>query len=175
MGTDVAEERARKLYREIKDAIIKEGIESLVLSLDLAEVAPLYRDIVRAREDDAELRRQLQAIRALDARAHYPVLLAGYAAAGDEDGGEEKLSLLASALVTMFVRYNVIGGRETTVWSPPSTTSQPSCARRRTSTLQSQPSPRSRLMPKTSSSGSSAGASAASRRRDLTGFLTGCR
>jgi hypothetical protein len=43
------------------------------------------------------------------------VLLSGYAAAGDEEGGKETLRVLASALVTMFVRYNVIGGRETTV------------------------------------------------------------
>ncbi|MFN0152836.1 MAG: DUF262 domain-containing protein [Gaiella sp.] len=107
--------KARKLYREIKDTIVKEDIESLVLSLDLAEAAPLYRDIVRGREDDAELRRQLEAIRALGAKALYPVLLAGYTAAGDADDGKEKLRMLASALVTMFVRYNVIGGRETTV------------------------------------------------------------
>jgi hypothetical protein len=43
------------------------------------------------------------------------VLLAGYAAAGEEPAGKEKLRMLTSALVTMFVRYNVIGGRETTV------------------------------------------------------------
>jgi hypothetical protein len=73
--------KARKLYREIKDTIEKENIESLALSLDLAETAPLYRDIFRAREDDPELRRQLEAIRALGAKALYPVLLAGYAAA----------------------------------------------------------------------------------------------
>jgi hypothetical protein len=80
----------------------------------LAETAPLYRDIVRAREDDPELRRQLEAIRMLGAKALYPALLAGYAAAeGDE--AKERLQTLASALVTMFVRYNVIGGRETTV------------------------------------------------------------
>lgn len=107
--------KARKLYREIKDTILTDDIASLDLSLDLAETAPLYRDIVRAREEDPELRRQLEAIRALGAKALYPVLLAGYAAAGDEENGKVKLRLLASALVTMFVRYNVIGGRETTV------------------------------------------------------------
>jgi hypothetical protein len=59
--------KARKLYREIKETIVTEDIESLALSLDLAETAPLYRDIVRAREDNADLQRQLQAIRALEA------------------------------------------------------------------------------------------------------------
>ncbi len=106
--------KARKLYREIKDKIIAENIESLGMSLDLAETAPVYRDIVRAREDDPELRRLLQGIRALGAKALYPALLSGYAVAeGDE--GKEKLRVLASALTAMFVRYNVIGGRETTV------------------------------------------------------------
>lgn len=71
-------------------------------------------NIARAREDDPELRRLLEGIRALGAKALYPALLSGYAAA-DGDEGIEKLRLLASALTTMFVRYNVIAGRETTV------------------------------------------------------------
>jgi hypothetical protein len=107
--------KARKLYREIKDTIETEDVESLALSLDLAETAPLYRDIVRGREEDPELRRLLEATRALGAKALYPAMLSGYAAAEDDEEGRETLRRLASALVTMFVRYNVIGGRETTV------------------------------------------------------------
>jgi hypothetical protein len=107
--------RARKLYREIRERIQEEDIPSLQLSLDLAETAPVYRDIVRARDDDPDLRRELEGIRALGAKALYPVLLSGYASAGDEEGAKEKLRRLANGLVTMFVRYNVIGGRETTV------------------------------------------------------------
>jgi hypothetical protein len=106
--------KARKLYREIKDTILVEDIDSLSMSLDLAESAPVYRDIVRAREDDPELRRLLEGIRSLGAKSLYPALLAGYAVAGDDDG-KQKLRKLAAALTAMFVRYNVIGGRETTV------------------------------------------------------------
>ncbi len=106
--------KARKLYREIKQTIINENIESLAMSLDLAETAPVYRDIVRAREDEPELRRLLEGIRALDAKALYPAMLAGYAVADGEDA-KEKLRLVARALTAMFVRYNVIGGGETTV------------------------------------------------------------
>jgi hypothetical protein len=106
--------KARKLYREIKDKIINENIESLALSLDLAETAPIYRDIVRARDDDPELQRLLEGIRALGAKALYPALLSGYAVAEGDDG-KGKLRNLARALTTMFVRYNVIAGRETTV------------------------------------------------------------
>jgi hypothetical protein len=107
--------KARKLYREIKDKVIAENIEPLVMSLDLAATAPIYRDIVRAREDDPELRRLLEGIRALGAKALYPALLSGYGAAGGDGSGKEELRMLTSALTAMFVRYNVIGGRETTI------------------------------------------------------------
>lgn len=106
--------KARKLYHEIKDAIAADNIDSLALSLDLSETAPIYRDIVHAREDDPELRRLLEGIGALGAKALYPALLSGYALAEGEDG-QEKLRLLATALTNMFVRYNVVGGQETTV------------------------------------------------------------
>jgi hypothetical protein len=106
--------KARKLYREIKSKVVEEDIDSLNFSLDLADTAPLYRDIVRAREDDPELQRVLEGIRLLGAKALYPALLSGYAVLGD-DGDKEKLREFAGALATMFVRYNVIGGRETTV------------------------------------------------------------
>ncbi|MBD0349279.1 MAG: hypothetical protein ICV59_09010 [Thermoleophilia bacterium] len=36
----------------------------------------------------------------------YPLLLAGYAAADEEEEGKQKLRMLANALVTMFVRCN---------------------------------------------------------------------
>lgn len=106
--------KTRKLYREIKDTVVRENIDSLTLSLDLAEAASLYRDIVRAREEEPELTRILEGIRLLGAKALYPALLSGYAVA---EGDEAKASVrvLASALTTMFVRYNVIGSRETTV------------------------------------------------------------
>lgn len=106
--------KARKLYREIKDKVTDEGIESLAFSLDLAATAPLYRDIVQAHDDDPVLQRLLVGIRTLGAKVLYPALLSGYAVAEGDDGNE-KLRTLASALTAMFVRYNVIGARETTV------------------------------------------------------------
>lgn len=106
--------KARKLYREIKSKVVDEGIDSLAFSRDLAEAAPLYRDIVRAREDDPELQRLLDGIRTLGAKALYPALLSGYSAF-DAEGGKDKLRDFAAALTAMFVRYNVIAGRETTV------------------------------------------------------------
>ena len=105
--------KSRKLYREIKVKVLEEGIDSLELSLDLAENAPLYADIVRVREDDEDMRQLLVGLRALAAKSVYPALLSGYAASGD--GDKATLRGLAHALTCLFVRYNVIGGRDTTV------------------------------------------------------------
>lgn len=114
--------KSRKLYREIKGKILEEEINSLTFSLDLAENAPLYRDIVRAREDDPDLERLLAGIRALGAKALYPAVLSGYAAIGEEGKTPDEraiqktnLQTLMQALIALFVRYNVVAGRETTV------------------------------------------------------------
>ena len=106
--------KARKLYREIKGKILAENIDSLTFSKDLENSSLTYRDIVKARETDPILRRHLESIAALNAKALYPVLLAGYAVT-DRENPIDDLRSLANALLTMFVRYNVIGGRETTV------------------------------------------------------------
>ena len=105
--------KQRKLYREIKDTILGENLGSLQLSLDLAEAAPVYRDITRARESDPDLQRLLSGIRALGAKVLYPALLSGYASIGDDDS-KDGLRNLASALTTLYVRYSVVGGREST-------------------------------------------------------------
>lgn len=107
--------KARKLYREIKGRIIEENISPLQFSIDLAESAPVYRDIAGARETDGELQRSLAALQAMGAKSVYPMLLAGYAVTGTDGDKGALLRELAHALVTLFVRYNVIGGRETTV------------------------------------------------------------
>jgi len=114
--------KSRKLYREIKSKILEEETNSLAFSLDLAEAAPLYRDIVRARDEDANMERLLEGIQMLSAKALYPAVLSGYAAAGAEDNtsgepstAKASLQALVQALTALFVRYNVIAGRETTV------------------------------------------------------------
>lgn len=84
------------------------------MSLDLAKAAPIYKDIVRAADDDPDVRRLLEGIRSLGAKVLYPALLAGYAALGEE-GIKDKLAALANALTVTFVRHSVIGGRESTV------------------------------------------------------------
>jgi hypothetical protein len=101
--------KSRKLYRAIKDEIEAENTDSLTFSLDLAETAPLYRDLLLARDEDPELQRLLEAIRMLGGKPLYPALLSGYARAGENT---QPLREFAAALITMFVRSSVIVGRE---------------------------------------------------------------
>jgi hypothetical protein len=102
--------KTRSLYREMKDWIEANEENSLTFSQDLAETALVYRDLVTARDDDADLRRGLEAVRMLGAKSLMPVLLSAYAVG--EDAQKKKL---LSTLVALFIRYNVIGNRETTV------------------------------------------------------------
>lgn len=105
--------KARKLYREIKETVLSEGIDSVAMSIELADSAPIYRDIARARDTDKDLQRLLEGIRMLGAKVLFPALLSGYAALPDDES-KDGLRALASALTTLFVRHTVIGGREST-------------------------------------------------------------
>jgi len=114
--------KARRLYREIKSNVLAEDTNSLALSRDLAESAAVYKDIVSARDDDVDLQRRLGAVKELGAKSLYPAVLSAYAAIGEEasdakDRAAQKgqLRTFLDVLIALFVRYNVIGGRETTV------------------------------------------------------------
>ncbi len=106
--------KARKLYREIREKVTDKDIDSVKLSLDMAASAHVYREIVKARDNDAEMQRLLAGVSELGAKVLYPALLSGYAAAG-EDAATEPLKSRARALTTLFVRYNVIAKRESTL------------------------------------------------------------
>lgn len=106
--------KARKLYREIKDTVVTEDRDSVELSMDMDETASVYRGIASANADNTVLALALEGMRALGAKILYPAMLSGYAALdGDQDTTE--LEILATALVSLFVRYNVIAGRDTTI------------------------------------------------------------
>jgi hypothetical protein len=96
----------------MKNTILAEDIDSLSLSQDLAKAAVIYRDLVNASAEDVDLKRSLIAIDELGASVAYPALLSAEAVTPDEPG---KVAELAATLITLFIRYNVIGGRETTV------------------------------------------------------------
>lgn len=106
--------KARKLYREIKDSVIENETDSVELSMDMAASAVTYREIVKARENDNDLRRLLAGVSELGAKVLYPALLSGYSVVG-EDGDKSALKDLAQALITLYVRYSVIAKRESTL------------------------------------------------------------
>lgn len=99
--------KTRALYREIKQAVQAENRDSLEFSRDLRDAAVVYRELVAARDDDAELRRLLQGVDALGAKALLPAVLSAY----DVGDLEQKRTLL-HALISHFVRHNVIGNLE---------------------------------------------------------------
>lgn len=105
--------KARKLYREIKDRIQAENVDSVAFSMELAEAAGIYRELARGRDSDTELQRLLEGIRMLGAKVLLPALLSGRAAL-PEDAPVDPLRAFASALTALFVRHTVIGGREST-------------------------------------------------------------
>lgn len=106
--------KARGLYREIKSTVLEEELDSEELSVDLAGTASVYRDIRSARAASYLLTRSLQGMRDLGSKVLYPAMLSGYAAV---EGDESSIVLesFAETLVALYVRYNVIGGRETTI------------------------------------------------------------
>lgn len=103
--------KSRKLYREIKGVITSESIDPVEFSLELAVAAPIYRDLSRGRDEDAELQRLLQGIQLLGAKVLLPALLS-CKAISDEQSSKTEIRQFASALTALFVRHSVIGGKD---------------------------------------------------------------
>ncbi len=99
--------KTRSLYREIKQKVTTRGTNSLILSRDLQQTANLYRDLINGRDDDKALARLLQAIKMLGAGVLMPAILSAYAI-----GDVTNKARFLQALISLFVRYNAIGGRE---------------------------------------------------------------
>ena len=99
--------KTRRLYREIKRRIEEENLDSLDFSRDLQRSAALYRDIVRARDDNPEIARLLTGVAMLNAKALLPALLSSC-----DTGDDSQRQQLIQALTALFVRHNVIGRLE---------------------------------------------------------------
>jgi hypothetical protein len=104
--------KARSLYREMKLRIDGERIDALRITEDLARSAQIYRDLAKAAIGPEPLKECLESLSELAASVAYPLLLAAVDVADEND---EHVARLARTLVCLFVRYNVVGGRETTV------------------------------------------------------------
>lgn len=107
--------KSRSLYKEIKavmedDAQPEALRDAYIFSTNLAADTVLYSGLISAEHPDPEARRHLRAIKLLGASALLPAALAGVSKLATD---EDQRTLLRS-LVSCFVRFNVVGGGEST-------------------------------------------------------------
>lgn len=100
--------KAQSLYREIRDKIETDNIDSLGFSRELRDASIVYREILNANLEDQELDQTLEHIAEVGAVAAYPALLAATLAIQDRAA----LRPLARALLVAYVRHTVIGRLE---------------------------------------------------------------
>ena len=101
--------KTQSLYREIKNVIEREGMDSLELSTDLCEASARYQQLRDASTDNGALNKTLGEVRSFGASANllFPVLLG---LVETLDNGEAAIG--AKLLLNVFVRHAVISGRE---------------------------------------------------------------
>jgi len=99
--------KTRSLFREIKSHTIEQGTESLYFTRELAESADTYKDLILGQIETELGSKFLKDVRELGANLLYPVLLSGFTAYNLDD-----FSALIKILITLFVRYNVVGKLE---------------------------------------------------------------
>jgi hypothetical protein len=95
------------LFREIKGHLVEQNTGSLQFTRELAENAEIYKDLILGQVESETASKFLKDVRELGANLLYPVLLSGFAVYNNDD-----FSLLIKDLITLFVRYSVIGKLE---------------------------------------------------------------
>ena len=100
--------KTQSLYREIKDYLNEHSIDSLRFSRDLSDASLIFRDILGANHANEEVARFLRDINDLNAIQVYPVLLSLFQVETNVDN----IKLVLKALITAYVRHNVIGQLE---------------------------------------------------------------
>ncbi len=99
--------KTQRLYREIKDTMLSEGIDSLAFSRELKDASLVYKDIIEARDNDPAVEHLLKAISELGGSILYPMVLSVM----EEVAPEERTAIL-KALVNAYVRHSVVGQLE---------------------------------------------------------------
>jgi hypothetical protein len=79
-------------------------------SWSLEDAAEVYQDLATATDKDGEIKRNLEAVRALGAKALMPPLLSAWQEIDDTDTKARRR--LLRALVSAYVRHILIGGRD---------------------------------------------------------------
>jgi uncharacterized protein with ParB-like and HNH nuclease domain len=100
--------KTQSLYREIRDYVLNNDVDSLSFSRRLRDSSIVYRDILGAQDDDQEVARLLGNLNELGATIMYPMALSAFESIYDK--GE--LQRLLRALVITYVRHSIIGRLE---------------------------------------------------------------
>lgn len=103
--------KTQSLYREIRDFVVGNEIESLAFSRGLRDASIIYHDIISGQDDNQEVARLLGNLNELGAAVMYPVALSALETVVDK----EALWKLFRAVVVTYVRHNVIGKLENTL------------------------------------------------------------
>jgi uncharacterized protein with ParB-like and HNH nuclease domain len=109
------DEKSRSLYRVLKEHIEDDEVDSLEFTEELSRAADIYRDICTFNADTQELRETLREISNLGAKVLYPALLSAFSACANDKRSSDNLRDFAKSLLILFVRYNVIAQKESTL------------------------------------------------------------
>ena len=101
--------KTQGLYKQIKQDIISEQLESITLTRRLKDAKDTYDNIVSAQGEDAELAELYKDISLLTAVVLYPAILVGVEV---WSGNRDRLKRFVRVLINCFVRHNIVAGRE---------------------------------------------------------------
>jgi len=99
--------KTQSLYKEIKEKITNQNLDSLTFSRSIRESSLIYKDIVASHDNDPENRRLLLDINELDADLFFPLVMSAY-----EVGDTKDIQKLLKAIIVSYVRHNTIGRLE---------------------------------------------------------------
>jgi len=103
--------KTQSLYREIRDYILENDVESLAFSRQLRDSSLVYRDIVNAQHETPDVNQHLVDLNELGASVMYPVALSAFETIQDVN----ELSRFLRTCVIAYVRHNVVARLESSV------------------------------------------------------------
>ena len=103
--------KGSSLYKALKPKIMSGELTPITLTRQLELSALIYKDLLDCKDDDPEVAGLLQHVKDLGAKVCYPLLLSTFRSAVYHPQRKHVIR----SLLSLFVRYNVIGGRESTL------------------------------------------------------------
>lgn len=101
--------KTQSLYREMKDYIIDNDVDSVELSRQMNDAAEVYREIFGGRDDDADIQNVFRDVQLLGASSS--VLFPYFLAVKQAVAPGNQLELITQA-VNAYVRHSIIGQRD---------------------------------------------------------------